>query len=189
MLDRIIQFVNQYVIKVCNPSRRQSIEVNDPVGLGFMPDEWLTIFMNIYLQLSKHDNFIPALTKESSAWALDDFRSASTIMRTHSKMSQSNLKQFDQLLDSASSHEASSSSRTAALGDIPDEFLDPILATLMEDPVLLPSGVTIDRPVITRHLLNNPTDPFNRAPLTLEMLKPNQELKARIEEFLAAQRA
>ncbi|KAL9256429.1 putative ubiquitin conjugation factor E4 [Drosera capensis] len=46
----------------------------------------------------------------------------------------------------------------AALGEIPDEFLDPI-----QDPVILPSSrTTVDRSVILRHLLSDSTDPFNR---------------------------
>ena len=47
--------------------------------------------------------------------------------------------------------------------DAPDEYLDPIMGTLMEDPVLLPpSGMIMDRGNIMRHLLNMETDPFNR---------------------------
>lgn len=38
--------------------------------------------------------------------------------------------------------------------DAPDEFLDPIMGTLMKDPVRLPtSGQIVDRPVIARHFL------------------------------------
>lgn len=54
--------------------------------------------------------------------------------------------------------------------DAPDEFRDPLMDTLMCDPVLLPSGKVMDRSIITRHLLNSNTDPFNRQPLTEEML-------------------
>lgn len=54
--------------------------------------------------------------------------------------------------------------------DAPDEFRDPLMDTLMCDPVLLPSGKVMDRSIITRHLLNSSTDPFNRQPLTEEML-------------------
>ena len=43
---------------------------------------------------------------------------------------------------------------------------DPLMDTLMRDPVLLPSGNIMDRPIIMRHLLNSQTDPFNRQPLT-----------------------
>ena len=53
--------------------------------------------------------------------------------------------------------------------DAPDEYLDPLMATLMDDPVKLPSSKTIiDRLTIKRHLMNDPHDPFNRAPLTLD---------------------
>jgi ubiquitin conjugation factor E4 B len=44
--------------------------------------------------------------------------------------------------------------------------------TLMKDPVKLPSGVVMDRAIITRHLLNCQQDPFNRLPLSEEDLKP-----------------
>jgi ubiquitin conjugation factor E4 B len=43
----------------------------------------------------------------------------------------------------------------------------------MEDPVILPSSnVTIDRATIRSHLLSDPNDPFNRAPLKIEDVKP-----------------
>ena len=44
----------------------------------------------------------------------------------------------------------------------------------MTDPVMLPSGVVMDRSVITKHLLNSSTDPFNRLPLTAEQLVPGK---------------
>ena len=50
---------------------------------------------------------------------------------------------------------------------IPDEFLDPLMFTLMTDPVLLPSGAIMERTVIAQHLLNDSTDPFNRSHLTV----------------------
>lgn len=44
--------------------------------------------------------------------------------------------------------------------------------TVMNDPVLLPSGKIMDRAIITRCLLNSSTDPFNRQALTEDMLTP-----------------
>jgi ubiquitin conjugation factor E4 B len=60
---------------------------------------------------------------------------------------------------------------------------DPIMDTVMEEPVRLPSGMIVDRPVIVRHLLNSSIDPFNRQPLTLDMLVPQPELQRRIEQW------
>ena len=73
--------------------------------------------------------------------------------------------------------------------DAPDEFMDPLLSEFMTDPVLLkPSGSIVDRKTITQHLLNNSTDPFNRAPLTMDDVVPATELKEKIEKWLQAKR-
>lgn len=43
----------------------------------------------------------------------------------------------------------------------------------MEDPVLLPtSNTVVDRSTIRAHLLGDTRDPFNRLPLTMEMVQP-----------------
>ena len=40
------------------------------------------------------------------------------------------------------------------MGDVPEEFLDPLLGTVMNDPVILPnSQITLDRTTLVRHLL------------------------------------
>lgn len=58
------------------------------------------------------------------------------------------------------------------LGEVPDEFLDPLMFTVMEDPVILPSSkISIDRSTIKAHLLSDATDPFNRVPLKLRMCR------------------
>ncbi len=59
----------------------------------------------------------------------------------------------------------------------------------MEDPVELPSGMSVDRASIMRHLLSNTTDPFSRQPLTVEQLKPNTALRAQIQAWKAEQRS
>lgn len=66
---------------------------------------------------------------------------------------------------------------------IPRVYADPLMDTLMEDPVLLPSGKVMDRSVIRRHLLNSNTDPFNRQPLSEDMLQNATELKQKILEW------
>ncbi len=75
------------------------------------------------------------------------------------------------------------------LGEIPDEFMDPILSTLMRDPVMLPSGTSVDRPTILRHLLSDPKDPFNRQPLTVADLKDDVVLRDQINAFVALRRS
>lgn len=93
------------------------------------------------------------------------------------------------------------------LGDVPDEFLgkfdvhfwidpdinclflDPILSSVMEDPVLLPTSNTIvDRSTIRAHLLGDTRDPFSRAPLTMDMVQPATELKEKIQAWKREQK-
>ena len=56
--------------------------------------------------------------------------------------------------------------------------------TLMEDPVILPTSKTsIDRSTIRSHLLSDPNDPFNRAPLKIEDVIDDTKLRERIMAF------
>jgi ubiquitin conjugation factor E4 B len=60
-------------------------------------------------------------------------------------------------------------------------YLDPIMATLMKDPVILPiSKQVIDRSTIRSHLLSDPHDPFNRSPLKIEDVIDDTALKEKI---------
>ena len=74
--------------------------------------------------------------------------------------------------------------------EIPTEFLDPIMCTLMTDPVQVPtSGKSIyDRAVIVRLLLSDARDPNSREPLTPDMLIPQPELKQQIQQWLLEQK-
>jgi ubiquitin conjugation factor E4 B len=50
--------------------------------------------------------------------------------------------------------------------------------------VRLPSSkVAVERASILRHLLNEPTDPFTRTPLSAEQLEADAELRARAERW------
>ena len=68
-------------------------------------------------------------------------------------------------------------------------YLDPVTAELMEDPVKLPSGHSMDRATITRHLLSDETDPFSRARCTVDMLVDNEPLKSEIANWKAQRKA
>ena len=74
--------------------------------------------------------------------------------------------------------------------DAPEEFFDPLMATLMEDPVELPdSHYIIDRVTIEQHLLNDKRDPMSRAPLTVDQLIPRPDIKEKIDDYKAMKKA
>eukprot|EP00971_Amphidinium_carterae_P323351 6426077-Amphidinium_carterae.1 len=54
----------------------------------------------------------------------------------------------------------------------------------MTDPVRLPTSDKImDRKNIQRIIMGDDADPFNRQKLTMDMLEPQPELKAKIKDF------
>ena len=96
---------------------------------------------------------------------------------------------FESLPDLVEEASRSVAEDEALVAGAPDEFLDEIMSTFMYDPVVLPSGHFVDRPTITQHLLNDPIDPFNREPMTIDDIKPAVELKAKIDSWLEEKRA
>ncbi|EJW85280.1 hypothetical protein WUBG_03810 [Wuchereria bancrofti] len=68
--------------------------------------------------------------------------------------------------------------------DVPDDFRDPVMNTLMTDPVILPSGHKMDRKHIMRHLLSSQTDPFTRQPLSETQLVSDDALKTKIRAWI-----
>ena len=95
---------------------------------------------------------------------------------------------FESLPDLVDKASRSVAEEEALVADAPDEFLDEIMSTFMSDPVILPSGHYVDRSTITQHMLNDPIDPFNREPMTVDDIKPAIELKAKIDSWVEEKR-
>ncbi len=55
------------------------------------------------------------------------------------------------------------------------------MSTLMKEPVQLPSGETVDRVYIHKHLLNDERNPFTRAPMKNGEWKELKDLKDEIQ--------
>jgi hypothetical protein len=73
--------------------------------------------------------------------------------------------------------------------ELPEHFLDALLATLMKDPVKLPSGNIVDRSTIMRQLEgHDKCDPFTRLPLSIDQVVPHTELQQEIQTWLASKR-
>jgi hypothetical protein len=75
---------------------------------------------------------------------------------------------------------------------IPEEFIDSITNEVMIDPILLPSGHSVDKTTLDKYVseeakwCRRPSDPFTQLVFTGERQpKPNYILKQRIDEFLS----
>ena len=137
----------------------------------------------IYLNLKESDEFCLAITQDGRSYSPELFKYAENTLY---KISGGDLiAEIIEFSEKVKEIEQRQKLNDEALVNPPDEYLDPILSILMKDPVILPSSkVVVDRSTISRHLLSDQSDPFNRSPLSMDQVIPNAELKAQIDEWI-----
>ena len=129
------------------------------------------------------DEFCLAITQDGRSYSAELFKFAEN---TLIKIGGGDLiAVIIELADRVQTIEQQQKINEEALANAPDDFLDPILSILMKDPVILPSSkVIVDRTTISRHLLSDQSDPFNRSPLSMDQVIPANELKVKIDEWV-----
>ncbi|XP_026430496.1 probable ubiquitin conjugation factor E4 [Papaver somniferum] len=183
IVDRIANMLNYFLVQLVGPKR---ISLESAEKYGFKPRILLKKIISIYVHIARDDKentFAAAICKDGRSYNEKLFTEVVNIPGLGEEMTA--LGEFVNLSAKVKLAAIAEMDVEASLGEIPDEFLDPIQCTLMKDPVTLPSSkVTVDRLVIKRHLLSDSKDPFNRSYLTQDMLIPDVQLKSQIDEFI-----
>jgi ubiquitin conjugation factor E4 B len=166
--------------------KKSSLKVDNPEEYGWNPRNMLTELTDVYLNLRQKHSFIEAVATDGRSYKPEHWAEAHRIMTQFALKSFEQLREWEQMGKDIEAAKNQADMEEADLGDIPDEYMDPLLATLMEDPVILPiSKQIIDRSTIRSHLLSDPHDPFNRTPLKIEDVIPNDELREEIQNWKA----
>ncbi|TGZ32812.1 Ubiquitin conjugation factor E4 A [Temnothorax longispinosus] len=183
MVDRIASMLNYLLLQLVGPNKK-NLKVNDQKEYAFNPANLVLNICEIYINLSKSESFTLAVSQDGRSYSPELFKLADNVLvRIGGVGILGDLDQFAKSVEEAANQKRE---EDEILTDVPDEFLDPIMSTVMTDPVVLPSSqITIDRQTIARHLLSDQTDPFNRSPLTMDMVKPNVELQRKIQDWLS----
>ncbi|XP_061592345.1 ubiquitin conjugation factor E4 B isoform X2 [Cololabis saira] len=179
---RLAAMLNFNLQQLCGPKCRD-LKVENPEKYGFEPKKLLDQLTDIYLQLDCA-RFAKAIADDQRSYSRELFEEVISKMRKAGIKSSIAIEKFKLLSEKVEEIVAKNSQSEMDYSDAPDEFKDPLMDTLMNDPVMLPSGNVMDRAIILRHLLNSSTDPFNRQPLTESMLEPVPELKERIHAWM-----
>uniref|UniRef100_A0A8C9SB94 Ubiquitin conjugation factor E4 B n=1 Tax=Scleropages formosus TaxID=113540 RepID=A0A8C9SB94_SCLFO len=179
---RLAAMLNFNLQQLCGPKCRD-LKVENPEKYGFEPKKLLDQLTDIYLQLDCA-RFAKAIADDQRSYSRELFEEVISKMRKAGIKSTIAIEKFKLLSEKVEEIVARNSQSEIDYSDAPDEFKDPLMDTLMSDPVKLPSGNIMDRAVILRHLLNSPTDPFNRQPLTESMLESVPALKDRIQAWM-----
>merc|ERR1719267_380402 len=178
LAPRIASMLNHFLVELVGP-RCSSLKVKEPEKLHFNPKGLLHEIVTILLHFAPFDEFALAMIKDERSFDPGNLRKAVRVLgrsTTDLSVRPEHLQALEAFASRCVDVKAEQDANEAELGEVPDEFQDPITADLMEDPVKLPSGHSVDRAVITRHRL------------TVEMLVEDTELKARIEAFKAERR-
>jgi ubiquitin conjugation factor E4 B len=162
-------------------------QVKDPEQYDFRPKELLRDLCAIFALFASNERFQEACARNDCKPS--DLRSAVSKCHKYNLLTGESMNAFDALPDAVEKALENVAAEEAMLGDIPEEFTDPIMQTLMRDPVTLPSGNIVDRATIRQHLLNDPHDPFNRASMTIDDIQSASELKAKVDAWIESKRA
>lgn len=183
LAERIISMLNYFLQHLVGP-KMGALKVKDFSEFDFKPQQLVSDICTIYLNLGDEENFCATVPKDGRSYSPTLFSQTVRVLKKINKPGDM-IVAFGFLADKIKSHADRQQQEEEVYLDAPDEFLDPIMSTLMLDPVLLPSSnVTVDRSTIARHLLSDQTDPFNRSPLTMDQIRPNEELKQQILQWL-----
>ncbi|EPY84699.1 ubiquitin conjugation factor E4 B isoform 1 [Camelus ferus] len=159
---RLAAMLNFNLQQLCGPKCRD-LKVENPEKYGFEPKKLLDQLTDIYLQLDCA-RFAKAIADDQRSYSKELFEEVISKMRKAGIKSTIAIEKFKLLAEKVEEIVAKN-----ARAEID---YNPLMDTLMTDPVRLPSGTIMDRSIILRHLLNSPTDPFNRQTLTESMLEP-----------------
>lgn len=187
MVDRITSMLNYFLLNLVGPEK-EKFKVKDKKEFDFDPATTVLEICHIYINLSNSDAFCLAISQDGRSYSSQLFSYAENILI---RIGGGQLiGEMAELSEKVKKMDEKYKREQEIIADAPEEYLDPIMLTLMTDPVILPSSnVTVDRSTIVRHLLSDQTDPFNRAPLSMDKVKPNKTLKEEIEQWMTTKKA
>lgn len=187
--ERLASMLDYNVSQLCGPKCTE-LKVRDAVR-RFMwePRALLQQIVNVYLNLSS-EKFAECIANDERSYSPDVFSMVLSRLTTNNIVPINEIERLKNLADMTERIWKQKAQNEKDFGDdVPDDFRDPVMNTLMIDPVILPSGHKMDRKHIMRHLLSSQTDPFTRQPLSESQLVPDKILKNKIAAWIVEKQA
>lgn len=189
LIDRLAGMLDYNLSLMVGP-KCSNLKVKEPEKYNFDPRGMLADICQVFCNLSGQGKFVEAVARDGRSFDISLFTRARDILSNRTNTHPDTITRFFDFGQAAEKQRLLMELEELELGDVPDEFLDPLMYTIMEDPVILPgSKVTLDRSTIKAHLLSDPTDPFNRMPLKLEDVIDDVEMKQKIDYFKQGKRS
>ena len=182
----LAQFLN-YSLKIFASPLGNELKLKNFKEYDFNPNFILGALLSVYSAFHDREEFLESVVKDERSYEYANFSRAKNVVEKIGKIEIDNIdfNNFLKFVDRLKKEERKIKEEEINYDDAPEEFCDALTALLMTNPVKLPqSNMVVDRKSIEMYLLSNQTDPFTRVPLTIDMVIPLPELKARIEEYV-----
>jgi ubiquitin conjugation factor E4 B len=184
MADRFAAMLNGMVGQMAGPNIGQ-YKLNDAASLNFEPRALIVTLLSIYCNFAGDKRLAEAMARDERSFKPQYFQKASNIVRQRGLLLSDSIDAFDAIVREAQACSAANETDDNLYADAPgaaslapswlfallvrlishhraDEFLDPIMGTLMHKPVRLPgSGNIVDYAVIKVLLRVSPPSSFD----------------------------
>ena len=189
--DKFTGLLNYFIYLLIGPSKKYIIKKQHDLNLKLI-DDMFTIF-EIFYKYVNNDEFKYSIVRDSLYYNTDYLSKLMSILLNKQKILTKEFNLMNSFIDSIVKYKYTYDKINEI--DIPEDYADPIMGTLIYNPIMLPGCNTImDKDVIFRHLLDKESNPFNRDKLTIdELVKFNErdeckkkclELKSVIDKFI-----
>ena len=185
-ITNLAGFLN-YSLNIFASPLGNELKLKNLSDYDFNPKFILGGLLSVYSAFYDKIEFIECVVKDERSYKYANFERAKNLVENSGKIiiDTTDFNNYLTFFDKLKEEEKKIKEEEINYDDAPEEFCDTLTALLMTDPVKLPkSNVIVDRKTIETHLLSDQTDPFNRSPLTKDMLIPCPELKAKINEYI-----
>ena len=185
-ISQLVGYLN-YSLNIFGSPLNYELKLKNINEYNFNPHFILGSILSTYSAFYDKFHFIEGVIKDERSYKFSNFDRAKNLVANNKNItiSEPDFNNYIKFVDNLRREEKIIKNEEINYDDAPQEFLDGLTFLIMTDPVKLPkSQVILDRKTIETHLLSDQTDPFNREPLTKEMLIPCPTLKAKIEEYI-----
>ena len=175
--------INYFLNEITHENKRKKYIIKNKYDIGFQPLTLLENIMKVILNLIRNPNIIEYMSKDVRSFRKKNVVFTIQKLWTNHLLTESELKKLENM---AGKIEKMMENDLQEI-ELPDEFCDPLMASEIVEPVLLPGTDTImDKSIISRHLLTDQHNPFNRENLTideLEQYNSKDDIKEKLKEF------
>ena len=175
--------INYFLNEITHKNKRKNYIIKNKYDIRFQPLNLLENIMRVLLNLIRNFNIIDYMSKDVRSFRKENVVFTTQKLWTNHLLTESELKKLEKMAEKIEKMMEKEQQEI----ELPDEFCDPLMASEIVEPVLLPGTDTImDKSVISRHLLTDQHNPFNRENLTideLEQYNSKDNIKEKLKEF------